>query len=76
MTDYERHQLKTIYEEATSRPRNSVGAWHTKLVEYLLTLGYPTSEYPQAKSLAERLLFGNEKNTSQTIVLSLADKGE
>jgi len=68
MTDYEKHQLKIIYEEAISRPRNSVGAWHIKLVEYLQTLGYPTSGYPQAKSLAERLLTSTG--------LSLADKGE
>ena len=64
MTDYEKHQLKIIYEEATSRRHNSIGAWHTKLVEYLRELDYPTSGYPQAKSLAEQLL------------TSLEDKGE
>jgi len=58
LTDYERHQLMIIYEEAKSRGHNSMGAWHVKLVEFIINLGYNIQNYRQALNTAELLLFG------------------
>jgi len=58
MTDYERHQLTIIYEEATSRRHNSIGAWHVELIEFIVKLGYTVQNYHQALNITKSLLFG------------------
>ncbi len=56
LTDAQRNEIVICHEQATTTPRNSPGAWHSRLVALVREAGYDVLNYREAKEKAKELI--------------------